>query len=151
MGKRTAQKDAIKDTTSDSQVNSYFPFRWSPASLTFNIYFYLFLYLYITEITLNNGTSHLKSPKNQNRSRTGTASNKTTGGGGSTSLWPTTPRPSSAPAPRHPAVRSAWKIPSSQMQYLRNIEIRIITKIKQTRGPTGNSNTETPEQKKPTS
>ena len=44
VGKKTAQKDAIKDTTSDSQMNSCFPYRWSPASLTFNIYFYLFLY-----------------------------------------------------------------------------------------------------------
>ena len=44
VGKRTAQKD----TTSDSQVNSNFPNKWSPASLTFNNYFYLFLYLYIT-------------------------------------------------------------------------------------------------------
>ena len=49
VGKRTAQKDAIKDITSDSQVNSYFPYRWSPASLTVNIYFYLFLYLYIKQ------------------------------------------------------------------------------------------------------
>ena len=48
VGKRTAQKDTIKDITSDSQVNSNFPDRWSPASLTFNNYFYLFLYLYIT-------------------------------------------------------------------------------------------------------
>ena len=46
VGKRTAQKDTIIDITSDSQVN--FPYRWSPASLTFNNYFYLFLYLYIT-------------------------------------------------------------------------------------------------------
>ena len=67
VGKRTAQKDAIKDITSDSQVNSYFPYRWSPASLTVNIYFYLFLYLYITRITINNGTPHLKSLKSQNR------------------------------------------------------------------------------------
>ena len=67
MGKRTAQKDASKDTTSDSQVNSNFPYRWPPASLTFNIYFYLFLYLYIKRKTINNGTSHQKSPKNQNR------------------------------------------------------------------------------------
>ena len=67
MGKRTAQKDAIKDTTSDSQVNSCFPYRWPPASLTFNIYFHLFLYSYITRIAMNNGTSHLKPPKNQNR------------------------------------------------------------------------------------
>ena len=47
-GKRTAQKDITIDSTSDSQVNSNFPNRWSPASLTFNNYFYLFLYLYIT-------------------------------------------------------------------------------------------------------
>ena len=67
VGKRTAQKDAIKDITSNSQVNGYFPYRWSPASLTNNIYFYLFLYLYITRIMINNGTPHLKSLKNQNR------------------------------------------------------------------------------------
>ena len=48
VGKRTTQKDTIIDITSDSQVNSNFPYMWSPASLTFNIYFYLFLYLYIT-------------------------------------------------------------------------------------------------------
>ena len=48
VGKRTAQKDITTDTTSDSQVNSNFPNRWSPASLTFNNYFYLILYLYIT-------------------------------------------------------------------------------------------------------
>ena len=48
VGKRTAQKDITIDTTSDSQVNSNFPNRWSPASLTFNNYFYLFLCLYIT-------------------------------------------------------------------------------------------------------
>ena len=44
MGKRTAQIDTIKDITNDSQVNSYFSYRWSPHSLTFNIYFYLFIY-----------------------------------------------------------------------------------------------------------
>ena len=43
VGKRTAQKDTIIDITSDSQVNSNFPYRWSPASLTFNNFFYLFL------------------------------------------------------------------------------------------------------------
>ena len=48
VGKRTAQKDTIIDITSDSQVKSNFPYRWSPAILTFNNYFYLFLYLYIT-------------------------------------------------------------------------------------------------------
>ena len=67
VGKRTAQKDITIDTTSDSQVNSNFPNRWSPASLTFNNYFYLFLYLYITRITTNNNVPHLKSQKNQSR------------------------------------------------------------------------------------
>ena len=67
MGKRTAQKDITIDTTSDSQVNSNFPNRWSPASLTINNYFYLFLYLYISWITTNNNAPHLKSPKNQSR------------------------------------------------------------------------------------
>ena len=56
-GKRTAQKDTIIDITSDSQVNSNFPYRWSPASLTFNNYFYLCLYLYITRITINNNAT----------------------------------------------------------------------------------------------
>ena len=70
VGKRTAQKDAIKDITSDSQVNSYFPYRWSLASLTVNIYFYLCLYLYITRITINNGAPHQKSLKSRNRRAT---------------------------------------------------------------------------------
>ena len=48
-------------------MNSNFPYRWSPASLLFNNYFYLFLYLYITRRTINNNAPHLKSPKNQNR------------------------------------------------------------------------------------
>ena len=43
VGKRTAQKDAIKDITSDSQVNSYLPHRWPLASLTINIYFYIYI------------------------------------------------------------------------------------------------------------
>ena len=67
VGKRTAQKYTIIDTTSDSQVNSNFPYRRSPASLTFNNYFYLFLYLYKTWITINNNVPHLKSPRKQNR------------------------------------------------------------------------------------
>ena len=37
VGKRTAQKDTIIDITSDSQVNSNFPNRWSPASLTLSM------------------------------------------------------------------------------------------------------------------
>ena len=32
----------IKDITSDSQVNSQFPYRWSPASQILNMYCYLF-------------------------------------------------------------------------------------------------------------
>ena len=49
VGNRTAQKDTIIDITSDSQVNSNFPYRWSPASLTFDNYFTCFIfYLYIT-------------------------------------------------------------------------------------------------------
>ena len=43
-GKKDSTKDTIIDITSDSQVNSNFPNRWSQASLTFNNYFYLFLY-----------------------------------------------------------------------------------------------------------
>ena len=85
VGKGTARRDINNDITSDGQVNSFFPYRWSPASLTFNIYFYLFLYVYITRITvnndiphlflylyitrttINNDTSHLNSPKNKNK------------------------------------------------------------------------------------
>ena len=39
----------FKDITSDSQLNSYFPYRWSPVSLAFNIYLYLFLHLYTVD------------------------------------------------------------------------------------------------------
>ena len=67
VGKRIAQTEPIKYINSDSQVNSFFPYRWSPTSLTFNSYFYLFLYLHITRITINNGTPHRKSPKHQNK------------------------------------------------------------------------------------
>ena len=83
VGKRTAQKDTIIDITSDSQVNNNFPYRWSPASLTFNNYFYLFIYLYITRIIINNNTPHLKSPENQNRrAALGRPAMKLLGGGG---------------------------------------------------------------------
>ena len=84
VGKRTAQKDTIIDITSDSQVNSNFPYRWSLASLTFNNYLYLFLYLYITRITINTNAPHLKSPKNQDRrAALGRPAIKITWGGGS--------------------------------------------------------------------
>ena len=78
----TAQKDTTTDTTSDRQVNSNVPYRWSPANLTFNKYFYQFLYLYKTRITINNNTSHLKSPKNQKKKSPPlwTASKEITGG-----------------------------------------------------------------------
>ena len=47
VGKRTAQIDIIKNITIDSQVNSNFPYRCSPASLTFNNYFLpFFVFLY---------------------------------------------------------------------------------------------------------
>ena len=36
VGKKDSTKDTIIDITSDSQVNSNFPNRWSQASLTFN-------------------------------------------------------------------------------------------------------------------
>ena len=114
MGKRTAQRDTNKDITSDSQVNSYFRYRRSPASLTFSIYIYLFLYLYITRITINNDTPHLKSPKNQNRRATlGQAAIKLLGGG--FNLF-AVDQPSPLVLPwflRHFVARFAWKIPSS--------------------------------------
>ena len=98
VGKKTAQKDAIKDITSDSQVNSYFPYRWSPASLTINIYFfyfYLFLYLYITRITINNGTPHLKSLQSPNRrAALGRPEIKLLGGGGGGLNWFAVDQPS---------------------------------------------------------
>ena len=113
VGKRTAQKDTIIDITSDSQVNSNFPYRWSPASLTFNNYFYLFLYLYITWITINNNAPHLKSPKNQNKEAAlGRPAIKITGG-----LQLVWGRPTLAlNLPwflRHLVVWFAWKIPTS--------------------------------------
>ena len=83
MGKKIAQKDNIIDITSDSQVNSNFPYKWSRASLPFNNYFYQFLYLYITRITINKNMPPLKSTQNQNRKkRLGTANNGITGGEG---------------------------------------------------------------------
>ena len=111
--KKTAQKDNIIDITSDSQVNSNFPYRWSSASLTFNIYFYLFLYLYIMRITINNNTPHLKSPKNQNgRATLGRPAMKLLGGFNKFAV--------DQPSPlvllwvlRHFIVWLAWKIPSS--------------------------------------
>ena len=94
VGKRITQKEVIKNITSENQVNSYFPHRWSPSSLTFNIYFHLFLYEYILRIMINNGTPHLKitTEPNQN-SCLGTASNKITGGGGGGGLQLVCSRP----------------------------------------------------------
>ena len=44
VGKRTAQKDTIIDITSDSQANSNFSYRWSPASFTTILtYFYIYI------------------------------------------------------------------------------------------------------------
>ena len=84
------KKDTIIYITSDSMVNSNYPYRWSPASLTFNNYFYLFLYLYLTWITINNNAPHLKSPKNQNRKAAlGRPAIKITGGLQLVCGWPT--------------------------------------------------------------
>ena len=150
VGKRTAQKDAIKDITRDSQVNSLFPYRWSPASLTISIYFNLFLYLYITRITINNNTSKI-TLKPKQKSRLGMASNKIAGGGGGGVLQLVCGRPtlvlSSALVPQTLVVRFAWKIFISYMDYLRNIEIKDKTNMRTHR----NSNTVIPERKKPTS
>ena len=87
VGNRTLQKDAIKIITSDSQVNSYFPYCWSPASVTINIYFYLFSYLYTKRLTIINGTPHLKSLKDQNRrAALGRRAIKLLGGGGASPI-----------------------------------------------------------------
>ena len=123
MEKYQLMNERVGRKTSYSQVNSYFPYRWSLASLTFYIYFYLFLYFYISilpisificnKITINNGSSHLKSPKNQNRR--------------AALGWPAikllrsfnqfaVDQPSPLVLPwflRHLVVRFAWKIPSS--------------------------------------
>ena len=93
VGKRTAQKDTIIDITSDSQVNSNFLNRWSPASLTFNNFFFTyFIFLYnVNNHKLQRATSNIiKEPKQ--KSRLGTASNKNYWGE-STSLRSTNPRP----------------------------------------------------------
>ena len=118
VGKRTAQRDINRNITSDSQVNSYFPYRWSPASLLFNIYFNLFLYiLYITRITINNDTPHLKSPKNQNRRAAlwRPAIKLRVGGGGLQVLCgrPTLALSSTLVPQTLSCVRFAWMIPSS--------------------------------------
>ena len=59
VGRRTAQKDTIIDITSDSQVNSNFPYRWSPASLTFNKYSCLFWYNFATLVGFATISLHL--------------------------------------------------------------------------------------------
>ena len=58
--RRPAQKDTIIDTTSDSQVNSNFPYRWPSAGLTFDNYFYLFLYLPIYIFIYNENNHKLQ-------------------------------------------------------------------------------------------
>ena len=85
--------------------NCAFPYRWSSACLRFTVvhvtsiftYFYTSDYIYITRRTINNNTPNLKSPKTKQKSRLGTDSKKITGrgggGGASTSLRSTNPRP----------------------------------------------------------
>ena len=63
----TAQKDAIKDITSDSQMTAISHTGGHRLVEYLTSIFYLFLYLYITTVTINNDTPYLKSPKNQNR------------------------------------------------------------------------------------
>ena len=113
LEKKDSTKDTIIDTTSDSQVNSNFPYRRSPASPKFNNHFYLFLYLYIPRITINNNTPLLKSPKNQNRrAALGRPAMKLLGA--STSLRSTHPLPLVLQwFLRHLIVWFARKIPSS--------------------------------------
>ena len=67
-------------------------------------------HLYITRIMINNGTSHLRITKEpKQKSGLGTASNKITRWGASTSLWSTNLALSSALVPQ----TLNWKIPSS--------------------------------------
>ena len=65
MGKRTKRHHHRHHQRQPGEQQ--FSYRWSPANLAFNIYFYLFSYLYITRTTRNNNMPHLKSPKNQYR------------------------------------------------------------------------------------
>ena len=83
MGKRTAQKDAIKDTSSDSQVNSCFPYRWPPASLNIKHLFlpiFVLIYNKHNDKYRNTTSKTTKEPKQKSRLRT--ASNKILVGGG---------------------------------------------------------------------
>ena len=92
MGKRTAQKDAIKDITSDNQVNINFPYWWSPTRQTFLPIFIFIFNKKNDKLTLHITSKITKEPKK--KSRLGTASNKITGGGGAlTSLQSTNHRP----------------------------------------------------------
>ena len=114
-------------------MNSNLPYRWSPASLTFNNYFYLFPHPSITGIIINNNAPHLKSPKNQNRrGAPGRPAMKLLEGFNQ----PAVDQPSPLTLPwfhRHPAVRPARKTPS---HHLRNREIKMKSKTKETRGLT---------------
>ena len=61
--KDSTESDTIKCITSDSQVNRHSPYRWSPASLTLNIYLHLISILYLTRIIINSQTPHLRLGK----------------------------------------------------------------------------------------
>ena len=77
VGKRTAQKDTITDTTSDSQVNSNFPYRWSAASLTYNNYFFsIFIFIYNVNNHKQQRATFKITKEPKQKSRLGTASNK---------------------------------------------------------------------------
>ena len=61
--KDITKSDTIKCITSDSQVNRHSPYRWSPASLTLNIYFHIIFILYLTRRIINSQTPHLRLGK----------------------------------------------------------------------------------------
>ena len=133
--------------------NKRFPYRWSPASLTLNIYFYLFSIVYHTSGTKYNHTQHLKPDKNRNRrAALGPPSIKLLVGLNLFSvdqlspfvlLW----------FLRHLVFRFAWKIPSWWVHYLRNMKVKKWSSLedKTSMRTQRNSNTEIPVQKEPTS
>ena len=71
-------------------MNSNFPYRWSPASLTLTT---ILSFLYITRIIINNNAPHLKSPKNQTRRAALGRPAMRRGGGALINLRSINPRP----------------------------------------------------------
>ena len=73
ISSKTSRGNTIKDITSDSQMNSHFPYSWSHRT---SILAY-FLYLYQTRKTKHNHKPHLKPPRTKTKAAFGTASNNT--------------------------------------------------------------------------